>query len=225
MRYSNRSPYYFAPQDDWTPFPPVEQALTEPNGLIATGGRLSTRRLLMAYRQGIFPWFNEGQPVLWWSPDPRMVLFPNALKVSASLRKTLRQQRFTVSMNQDFAAVISACAQARPVRPSTWITPEMQQAYIRLHQQGYAHSVETWQQGELVGGLYGVQLGSVFFGESMFSTTSDASKVALHTLVQHALANSLQIIDCQVPSDHLQRMGAVIIPRTQFNTYLTFSTE
>ncbi|MGH6630134.1 MAG: leucyl/phenylalanyl-tRNA--protein transferase, partial [Burkholderiales bacterium] len=160
------------------PFPALERALRQPNGLLAAGGDLSVARLLDAYRRGIFPWFSEGEPILWWSPDPRMVLFPAELKVSRSLGKTLRRQSFSVTADRSFADVVEACRAPRRDQPGTWITPEMQQAYVRLHEQGFAHSIESRLDGELVGGIYGVSLGKCFFGESMFSYKSNASKVA-----------------------------------------------
>lgn len=215
-----KQPFYLANHDDVTPFPPVDCALDEPNGLLAVGGRLSSQRLLLAYRHGIFPWFSEGQPILWWSPNPRAVLFPEQFKISTSLRKTLRSNRFRVTFDCAFSRVIAACAAPRKAALGTWITQEMVQAYQHLHQQGYAHSVETWYQDQLVGGLYGIQLGKLFFGESMFSTQTDASKVALYELVQYALNNHLPLIDCQVPSAHLQSLGATTLPRQDFIQFL-----
>ncbi len=197
-------------------FPPLEQALREPDGLLAAGGDLSPERLLAAYRHGCFPWFSAGQPILWWSPDPRMVLFPDELHVSRSLRRTLRRGDFTISFDRDFAAVIRACAGPRACADSTWITPAMQQAYLELHRRGIAHSVEAWQDGELVGGLYGLALGRVFFGESMFSRRDDASKVAFVTLVEQLRACGFVLIDCQMHTTHLARFGAREIPREQF---------
>ncbi len=163
-------------------FPDPETALTEPNGLLAAGGDLSIERLLLAYRRGIFPWYSHGEPILWWSPDPRTVIFPGQLHISKSLQKTLRQQKFVITFDQAFADVIEACRQPRPTQPTTWITTEMKQAYIELHKAGHAHSVECWQGDNLVGGIYGVGLGKCFFGESMFSTVTNASKVAIVTL-------------------------------------------
>ncbi|HHW78074.1 MAG TPA: leucyl/phenylalanyl-tRNA--protein transferase [Xanthomonadaceae bacterium] len=204
------------PRDDNQPFPHPDRALTEPDGLLAAGGSLNPRRLLRAYRLGIFPWYSPGQPVLWWSPDPRLVLFPEHVKVSRSLRKTLRKGSFTVTADTAFAAVVEACAAPRAPEPGTWITPEMQRAYCRLHRLGHAHSVETWRQGELVGGLYGVALGRVFYGESMFSRMNDASKVALVLLAAQLKRWDFAVIDCQVRTDHLSRMGALEIPRATF---------
>ena len=197
-------------------FPPVE--LATPEGLLAVGGDLSSERLLQAYRQGIFPWYNPGQPILWWSPDPRTVLFPEKLRVSRSLAKTLRRNTYRVTMDMAFEQVIDACAAPRRNNLSggTWITSEMRAAYCRLHREGYAHSVEVWSESTLVGGLYGVSLGGVFFGESMFSHQTDASKVALTSLVRQLQAWKFSVIDCQVASDHLFTLGAEEIPRSAF---------
>ena len=197
-------------------FPPVESALLEPDGLLCAGGDLSTPRLLEAYRRGIFPWFSAGQPILWWSPDPRTVLYPHELRVSRSLGKTLRNRGFEVTRDRDFRRVMECCADPTLRPEGTWISPQMQAAYERLHAQGHAHSFETRLGGELVGGLYGVTLGQVFFGESMFSLERDASKVALHALVQHMLARGGRLIDCQVASAHLESLGARSIPRREF---------
>lgn len=192
--------------------------LASPEGLLAVGGDLSTERLLAAYRAGIFPWYNPGQPILWWSPDPRAVLFPADLHVSHSLRKTLRQELFSVTFDTAFAAVMEACASApRPGRVTgTWITPEMKRAYVRLHQLGYAHSAEAWVGDQLAGGLYGVALGKAFFGESMFSLARDASKVAFAHLVWRLDGWGYRMIDCQMHSAHLARLGATNIPRDDF---------
>jgi len=197
-------------------FPPVEDALPEPDGLLCAGGDLSTARLLEAYRRGIFPWFSAGQPILWWSPDPRTVLYPQEFKVSRSLGKTLRNRGFEVTQDRDFGRVMECCADPVLRPEGTWISPQMQAAYARLHAQGHAHSFETRLGGELVGGLYGVELGQVFFGESMFSLERDASKVALHALVQHMRARGGRLIDCQVASAHLESLGARDIPRREF---------
>ncbi len=205
------------PRDDGQPFPPAHYALIEPDGLLAAGGNLSPRRLLRAYRQGIFPWYSAGQPILWWSPNPRLVLFPESVNVSRSLRQTLKKGRFTLTADTAFAAVIATCAGPRAGQDGgTWITPEMNGAYCRLHRLGHAHSIETWHQGELVGGLYGVAVGQVFFGESMFSLMSDASKVALAILAAQLRRWEFALIDCQVRTEHLTRMGAVEIARTTF---------
>jgi len=211
---------WLSPQDAPEWFPPLEQALDEPPGLLAAGGDLSPPRLLAAYQRGIFPWYSPGQPVLWWSPDPRAVLFPEEFNCSRSLAKTIRNGGFEVVVDRDFAAVIDACAAPRPHAPGTWITSEMRNAYLRLHRLGQAHSIEAWRAGKLAGGLYGVRLGEVFFGESMFSRERDASKVALAHLVAVCLRNSIAVIDCQLPSPHLASLGSRTIPRLQFQALL-----
>lgn len=210
------APYWIDPADDSCRFPDVEHALHEPDGLLAVGGDLRPRRLLAAYSQGIFPWYNEDQPILWWAPDPRMVLFPEHLKISRSLHKTLRKDLFRVTLDTAFADVILACAEPRSGTDGTWISQEMIQAYCRLHELGYAHSVECWREGELVGGLYGVAIGQVFFGESMFARATDASKVAFIHLVQQLARWSFRLIDCQIYSSHLQSLGAKTISRKDF---------
>lgn len=211
---------WLSPQDAAEWFPPLEQALDEPAGLLAAGGDLSTARLLAAYRRGIFPWYSPGQPVLWWSPDPRAVLFPNEFRMTRSLAKTLRNRGFESAMDRDFRGVIEACAAPRARGLGTWITPEMMAAYVDLHRRGFAHSFETWLDGTLVGGLYGVRLGRVFFGESMFSRERDASKVALARLVELSLAEGIVVIDCQMASRHLESLGARQIPRSRFQLLL-----
>jgi leucyl/phenylalanyl-tRNA--protein transferase len=202
-------------------FPPVEQA--SPDGLVAIGGDLRPERLLEAYRHGIFPWYNDDQPILWWSPDPRTVLFPDKLHISRSLKRSLRPGLFSVTLDRCFRAVMIACAEPRPQYPDggTWITAEMLEAYTRLHELGYAHSVETWQEGELVGGLYGVALGGAFFAESMFTRVSDASKVALVSLVRQLQAWEFRLMDCQQSSPHVTALGAETIPRRDFLNHLT----
>ena len=191
--------YLLDATDPSEPFPDVEQAETEPDGLLAVGGDLSPQRLINAYRRGIFPWYGVGQPILWWAPDPRLVLFPGQLRVSRSLRKTLRKRLLTATLDRAFEAVIRACATTpRPGAPGTWLVQDMIHAYCRLHRQGLAHSVEVWADGELAGGLYGVSLGRVFFGESMFSRRDDASKVALVHLVSRLSDWGYRLIDCQV---------------------------
>ena len=197
-------------------FPPVGTALTDPDGLLCAGGDLSPARLLEAYRRGIFPWFSEGQPILWWSPDPRTVLYPAEFKVSRSLAKTIRNRGFAVTVDRAFAEVMARCADERLRPEGTWISPQMRAAYQRLHELGLAHSYETWDGDRLVGGLYGVALGSVFFGESMFSLERDASKVALAELVRAMIERNGRLIDCQVASAHLESLGARSIPRSQF---------
>jgi len=204
------------PYNDAQPFPNPENALSEPDGLLAVGGNLSPGRLLSAYRHGIFPWYSAGQPILWWSPDPRTVLFPERIKISRSLRKTLRKKIFTLSVDQCFEAVVQHCGEPRDGEDGTWITQDMKVAYCRLHRLGYAHSVETWYRGELMGGLYGVAIGRVFYGESMFSRMSDASKVALVALAVQLKRWQFALIDCQMHTPHLLRMGAVDIPRSTF---------
>ena len=201
-------------------FPPLEKALRDPNGLLAAGGDLSAERLVQAYRHGCFPWYQDGQPILWWSPDPRTVLFPDELHVSRSLRKVMRQGRYQVSFDQDFAGVIRACAAPRAYADGTWITDSMQKAYLKLHQQGFAHSVEVREQGELVGGLYGLAMGRLFFGESMFSRADNASKVGFATLVEHLKNAGFVLIDCQMPTEHLLSLGARAIARATFADYL-----
>jgi len=204
------------PLDDAQPFPPAEQALEEPNGLLAVGGSLAPRRLVNAYRHGIFPWYNEGEPILWWSPDPRLTLLPNRLRISRSLRKVLRRQEFQISFDRAFAAVIEGCAAPRPQAAGTWITEEMRDAYIAMHRQGFAHSVESWYDNKLVGGLYGIAIGQVFFGESMFSRRSNASKAAFAVFVQALKAWGYALIDCQIHTDHLATFGAEEMPRSDF---------
>ena len=196
-------------------FPSPERA--EPPGILAIGGDLSVERLLLAYRHGIFPWYSEDEPITWWSPDVRAVLYPADLKVSDSMRRILKSGRFTVTFDTAFRSVIRSCKTAkRKGQAGTWITPDMQEAYGRLHEAGYAHSVETRQNGELVGGLYGVSLGRAFFGESMFARASNASKVALITLVERLRKRRVSMIDCQVPTEHLMSLGAVAISRKDF---------
>jgi len=213
------APYWLNPAtpDD---FPHVALAAREPDGLLAIGGDLSVARLRHAYRRGIFPWYSEQQPILWWSPDPRSVLFPEKLHVSRSLRKTLRRQIFEIRVDQAFTAVIQACSEDRAGSPGTWIVDEMREAYTRLHQAGDAHSIECWQNGELVGGVYGVEIGKVFFGESMFSRVNDASKVAFVYLTKLCQSQGFGLIDCQIRSPHLDSLGAETIPRDEFVQWL-----
>ena len=199
-----------------TPFPSLASALQEPNGLLAVGGDLSPRRLLDAYRRGIFPWYSEGDPILWWSPDPRMVLLPRELRVTRSLAKTLRNKSYEVRFDTAFDEVVRGCAAPRPNQPGTWISAEMRAAYRRLHELGYAHSVETWVDGALAGGLYGVALGRVFFGESMFARVRDASKIAFVHLVRRLAGEGYLLIDCQMHTPHLASLGAREVPRSQF---------
>jgi leucyl/phenylalanyl-tRNA--protein transferase len=198
------------------PFPPVEQALDEPNGLLAAGGDLSPERLLDAYAHGIFPWFNDGDPVLWWSPEPRMVLLPSELHLSRSLRKTIRSGAFTVTFDRAFEDVVEGCAAPRSNQDGTWITGQMKRAYSELARLGFAHSAEAWEATELVGGLYGVALGRVFYGESMFSRRSNGSKVALAYLARQLERWGFALIDCQMSTEHLASLGAREIPRRHF---------
>jgi leucyl/phenylalanyl-tRNA---protein transferase len=198
------------------PFPPVDEALVEPNGLLAAGGDLSPERLIDAYARGIFPWFNEEDPVLWWSPDPRMVLFPRELHLSRSLRRVIRSSQFAVSLDRAFDDVVAECAAPRANQDGTWITPDMMSAYSSLAELGFAHSVEVWQDNTLAGGLYGVALGRVFYGESMFSRASNASKVALSFLARQLERWSFVVIDCQMTTRHLASLGAREIPRSAF---------
>ncbi len=183
---------------------------------LAAGGALSPEWLIGAYRRGIFPWFSEGEPILWWSPDPRAVVLPEEFAPSRSLRQSLRNRGYETRLDTDFAAVVAACAAPRAAAAGTWITPAMQAAYARLHRLGHAHSVETWQAGVLVGGLYGVRVGALFCGESMFATARDASKVAFAALVRHALAAGIRLIDCQLPTPHLASLGARTLTRAEF---------
>lgn len=201
-------------------FPPSEEALAEPNGLLAAGGDLSVPWLIEAYRNGIFPWYEDGQPILWWSPDPRMVLFPEDLAVSRSMAKLLRKAPFQVTLDSAFKDVVTACAEPRDEDGGTWITEEMLGAYVALYDAGIAHSVEVWQNKVLVGGLYGVAVGQVFFGESMFSRTSNASKYGFICLVNQLKKWDYKLIDCQIRSDHLSSLGAVEISRQRFNEFL-----
>ena len=211
--------------DEDAPFPPISKALDSPNGLLAAGGGLSPPRLIEAYRHGIFPWYSEGDPILWWSPDPRMVLFPDELKVSRSLARAVKRGVFEIRLDHDFRAVIEACAGPRDGRPGTWIVPAMVEAYTALHERGFAHSVEAYQDGALVGGLYGVGLGRAFFGESMFTRVADASKVALVHLVERLRAARCRVIDCQQATAHLASLGAREIPRRAFAQLLKESIQ
>lgn len=200
-------------------FPPVEDA--DEDGLLAIGGDLTPARLLLAYRSGIFPWFNDADPICWWSPDPRFVLYPSELKISKSMQQVVKKQTFEFSTNKAFKAVIHACSTTpRNGQNGTWITKEMQDAYLHMHQLGYAHSAEAWLNDELVGGLYGIRLGNVFFGESMFSHESNASKFAFIQYVQQLQKENVQLIDCQVHTHHLESLGAAMIPRKTFMQHL-----
>ena len=208
-------------------FPGMDTLLPEPHGLIAVGGDLSEARLLAAYERGIFPWYQQGEPVLWWSPDPRAVLFPNELHISRSLRRSIRRNTFSVSIDNAFDKVIASCGDTRS-ETGTWLTPEMVQAYIALHKSGHAHSIEIWDDNDLVGGLYGINLGQIFFGESMYSLRRNASKIALTRLVAFCRESEVRLIDCQIPSGHLASLGSRQIPRREFldlvQRYTRFST-
>jgi leucyl/phenylalanyl-tRNA--protein transferase len=220
-----RSLCWLSPERRADAFPPVSQALTEPNGLLTAGGDLTPERLLAAYRKGIFPWYQDGQPILWWSPDPRAVLMPDGLKVSRSLRRSLRRRGFEFRVDTAFELVVAACAEPRRYGGGTWITTEMAEAYGRLHDLGWAHSFETWRDGRLVGGLYGVAIGRAFFGESMFSRETDASKVALVHGVDFLRSLETELIDCQIASAHTRSLGAVDMPRAEFLTLVATLTD
>jgi leucyl/phenylalanyl-tRNA--protein transferase len=207
---------WLSPGDPPDAFPPVERALADPPGLLAAGGDLSAERLIAAYRRGIFPWFSPGQPVLWWSPDPREVIVPAEFHCSRSLARSQRNRGFELRVDTAFAAVVDGCAAPRAAGAGTWITPGMRTAYIGLHDRGLAHSFEAWRGAALAGGLYGVQLGGVFFAESMYSRERDASKVALAGLVRHCLGQGIGLIDCQMPSPHLRSLGSRPMPRREF---------
>lgn len=206
-------------------FPDVDLALDDPNGLLAVGGDLSPERLLSAYRQGIFPWYEDPQPILWWSPQPRAVLFPNKVYVNRSLRKQLKRGHYQVSADRCFSDVLGACAKLSPKRPGTWITDDMQKAYTRLHHLGWGHSIEVWQDEQLVGGLYGLAIGRMFFGESMFSRHRDGSKVALLALCAQLRRWQFELIDCQVGNDYLYSMGAEDLSRSDFKVALDQYTQ
>lgn len=203
--------------EDHAPFPPLAQALADPNGLLCGGGDLTPRRLIDAYQHGVFPWYSVGEPILWWSPDPRMVLIPSEFRISRSLRRVLRAGRHEVRLDSDFAAVIRACAETpRAGQHGTWILPDMQRAYWRLFELGIAHSVETWCDGRLVGGLYGVAIGRMFYGESMFAHVTDASKIAAAHLARFLDEEGFGMVDCQMKTAHLASLGAREIPRDVF---------
>lgn len=217
---------WLEPGGDPDAFPSADEALDEPPGLVAAGGDLSPERLVAAYRRGFFPWYSPGQPILWWCPDPREVLFPAEFRRSRSLGKRERNAGFDVADDVDFAMVIDSCAAPRARDGGgTWITPEMREAYLELHRRGIAHSVEVRLHGQLVGGLYGIRLGGVFFGESMFSREPDASKVALSSLVRRSTEMGIELIDCQMPSNHLASLGSRPLPRTEFLQRLKSLTD
>ncbi len=207
---------WLAATDETTPLPDPETALHEPNGLLAIGASLSPQRLEAAYREGIFPWFGPGEPILWWSPDPRAILAPGELHISRSLRRALNRRDYQVTLDTAFDRVVEACAAPRVDQPGTWITPDMQAAYSRLHVLGLAHSIEVWCSGDLIGGLYGVSLGQAFFGESMFSGASNGSKIAMVWLCAQLQAWGFHFLDCQMPTAHLLSMGVHCIPRQRF---------
>ncbi|MDJ0906707.1 MAG: leucyl/phenylalanyl-tRNA--protein transferase [Woeseiaceae bacterium] len=211
---------WLSPADPPESFPAVATALTEPDGLLAAGGDLAPERLLAAYARGIFPWFEEGQPILWWSPDPRCVLWPDKLHLSRRLKQQLRNSTAELRINTAFDEVIRACAGKRRSQQGTWITDEMASAYQRMHREGWAHSVEIWDDGALAGGLYGLCIGRVFFGESMFSAQPNTSKMALLGLTRHMRSTGLELLDCQVPSPHLFTLGAEFMPRAEFSAFL-----
>ncbi|MCP1676108.1 leucyl/phenylalanyl-tRNA--protein transferase [Natronocella acetinitrilica] len=213
-------PITWLPTDGAPEFPPIDNALPVPNGLLAVGGSLDTARLELAYKRGIFPWFEEGQPVLWWSPDPRTLIYTDQLHISRSLRRSLRRPDYTVSLDRAFPLVMRRCAAPRPGQKGTWITRDMFAAYVRLHQRGQAHSVEVWRGEALIGGLYGVSLGRGFFGESMFSDETNGSKIALTWLVRQLRRWQFPFLDCQVGSGHLYSLGAVDVPRRRFQQEL-----
>ena len=204
---------FLAPDDDLTPFPSVSTALSEPNGLLMAGGNLSPQRLLAAYRAGVFPWYEAGEPILWWSPDPRCIIWPDKMRITRSLRKTLRSERFEVTENLAYREVMKQCGAPRKGSTGTWVTNEMIDAYCKLNAMGSAHSLEVWMGHRLVGGLYGIQMGNVFVGESMFSTERDASKVAL---VHLANCGKYKLIDCQLETAHLISMGAESVSRERY---------
>ncbi len=212
----NQRLHWIDPASPADAFPPVEIALKEPEGLLAVGGDLSPQRLLAAYRRGIFPWFVEGQPILWWSPDPRCLFRPAAFHISRSLRRAIRRSTFTVTFNQQFEAVMQACAEPRPHQDGTWITRDMLSAFTSLHRAGWAHSVEILDDGELVGGIYGLAIGRAFFGESMFSRRSNASKFAMTALLAELTKRDFLVLDGQVESPHLMSLGADMVPRDGF---------
>lgn len=206
-------------------FPEISAALTAPDGLLAAGGDLKPDRLLYAYRRGVFPWFDSGQPILWWSPDPRCVMQPASFHVARRLRRSIRNSDMSLSFNKAFSAVIEACAEDRVGQEGTWITDEMIEAYSSLHSQGWAHSVEVWRDDDLVGGLYGLAIGKAFFGESMFSQASDASKIAMWALCKLLVRQEFEILDCQVVSPHLTSLGATLMPRTEFGDLLEHACD
>lgn len=208
--------HWLDPRNPRQPFPPVQLAMRDPNGLLAIGGDLSITRLLNAYSQGIFPWYNPDEPILWWCPDPRAVLVPAQFHVSRSLARRLRKADYAVSLNRAFPRVLEACSAPRARGRGTWLGTEMKQAYQALRDHGHAHSIEVWRRGELIGGLYGVALGRVFYGESMFSEADDGSKIAMHWLCRQLAAWEFELMDCQIASPHLASLGATELSRERF---------
>ena len=217
---SNQRVIWLADDDAPDAFPPVENALHEPDGLLAAGGDLSIERLLAAYRRGIFPWYEEGQPLLWWSPDPRCVFRPGDFRLARRLRRDIRRSTLEIRFNSAFGDVIQACAGPRRYTHATWITGNMKDAYCRLHEKGWAHSVEIWRADRLIGGLYGIAIGRAMFGESMFSNESNASKIAIFLISELLRDGTLGILDCQVQSSHLISLGATLMPRAEFTRQL-----
>lgn len=213
---ANRRITWLSPMDPPSCFPPVERAMDEPDGLLAAGGDLSAARLLNAYPRGIFPWYDSGQPILWWSPDPRCVLYPGDFRLSRRMRRDCRRSALVLTVNRSFSAVMAACAAPRKPFHGTWITTDMLSAYSELHELGWAHSIELWRDGRLVGGVYGLAIGRVFFGESMFHRESNASKFALFALCRLLGTRGFELLDCQTVSRHLLALGAVTIPRRDF---------
>ena len=218
-------PYWIDPYDESGGFPDINLAMKEPNGLLAVGGNLTPKRLVDAYKKGIFPWYTEGQPILWWAPDPRSVLFPDKLNISRSTIKKIRQDKYHITVDRAFKQVITQCAAPRSDGNGTWLTSQMIDAYSNLHELGYAHSAECWLDGELVGGLYGVSIGRVFFGESMYSRNSDASKIAFIYLATQLKEWGYAMIDCQVHSNYLQSLGASVIPRQEYINLINHWTK
>lgn len=212
--------FYLPSMDQLENFPPVEEALSEPNGLLAFGGDLTAETLIRAYHLGIFPWFSEQEPILWWSPNPRMVLFPEKIHLSRSFKQVLKKTDYSVHFNRDFEKVIHQCSQTRKDGLGTWITQEMKQAYVQLHKQGIAHCLEIDIEGQLAGGIYGIELDGMFFGESMFSLQTNGSKYALYELCQYLIEKKIPILDCQAHNPHLQSMGAELIPMREFKQFL-----
>ena len=208
--------HWLDPRNPHQPFPPVHLAMRDPNGLLAIGGDLSLPRLIRAYSQGIFPWFNPDEPILWWCPDPRAALAPSELHVSHSLRKRIRKQDYAVTLDRAFDEVLEACAAARTKGRGTWLGSDMRHAYREMHRNGHCHSVEVWREGRLIGGLYGVALGRIFFGESMFSRADDGSKIGFHFLCRQLQEWRFELIDCQISSAHLATLGAREIRRSEF---------